>query len=165
MTIGGRIRAARKKAGLTQKELADKLGVTSATVSAFENDKTNIKQSTLLKICNALSISLWELKTIDFKLSAKESEDIASEMLMLMDDLSTVFFDALVEGYEVDGERYIMDIFDSLFDVAIKKNLCTSTSSEVFFQSLKLNKEGQKKILGYTNDLIDSGKYTKDSGK
>lgn len=38
--IGSRIRAARKQAGLSQKELADKLGVTPASISAWEKGKS-----------------------------------------------------------------------------------------------------------------------------
>ena len=42
---------------LTQKQLADKLGVTQAAVSMFENPKSNPRQSTLKKIAKALHCS------------------------------------------------------------------------------------------------------------
>lgn len=54
MNIGERIKEARKKAGLTQKELGNRLGVSAANISAFENNKTNIKPLTLKKIADAL---------------------------------------------------------------------------------------------------------------
>ena len=66
MTIGDNIKKARKNAGLTQKELGKKMGVTAATISAFENDKTNIKSATLEKIAAALNIPVYELWDDDF---------------------------------------------------------------------------------------------------
>lgn len=54
MNPGEGIKRERLKAGLTQKELADKLGIKQATISAFENNKTNIKPLTLKKIADAL---------------------------------------------------------------------------------------------------------------
>ncbi|NBI64908.1 XRE family transcriptional regulator [Clostridiales bacterium] len=56
MTIGANIKEARKAANMTQKELGKKLGMTQSAIAMFENDKTNIKFSTLEKIANALQV-------------------------------------------------------------------------------------------------------------
>lgn len=61
MKIGENIRHARQKAGLTQKELGEKLGISQAAVGQFESDKANPKIETLLKIATALNIQLSEL--------------------------------------------------------------------------------------------------------
>ena len=61
MKIGENIRHARQKAGLTQKELGEKLGISQAAVGQFESDKANPKIETLLKIATALNIKLSEL--------------------------------------------------------------------------------------------------------
>lgn len=61
MTIGENIKKARKKAGLKQSDLADKLGITQSAIAMFENDKTNIKLSTIRKISDALSLSMADL--------------------------------------------------------------------------------------------------------
>ena len=58
MSYGERIKAARKKAGLTQQQLADKLGVSFANISQYENDKRNPKFETLLKIASAIGVSV-----------------------------------------------------------------------------------------------------------
>lgn len=57
MTTGQRIKEARKKAGLTQKELATKLGIAYQTLAQWENDLRNPKPGTLEKIANALGIN------------------------------------------------------------------------------------------------------------
>ena len=64
-TIGENIRKARKAAGLTQKELGRLLNVTSATISAFENNKTNIKATTAARIADALNCDICDIITID----------------------------------------------------------------------------------------------------
>lgn len=54
-TIGKRIKLAREKAGLTQSELAIKLGYTTPTaVSLIEDDKRSVKVETLQKIADEL---------------------------------------------------------------------------------------------------------------
>lgn len=50
------IRDARNKAGLTQVELAERLGVSRATVNGYEIGKQNLTIGTLQKIASALDI-------------------------------------------------------------------------------------------------------------
>ena len=54
ITTGELIRDARKKANLTQKELAQKMGVVQTVVSEYETGKRKPKFSTLHKIADAL---------------------------------------------------------------------------------------------------------------
>ena len=58
MTTGQRIKAARKRAGLTQKELGAKLGVAYQTLAQWENDLRNPKIETIQRIADALGVSL-----------------------------------------------------------------------------------------------------------
>ena len=79
MTIGQRIKEARKAAGLTQNELAQRLNIKQATLSAFENDKTNIKHSTLNRISEALGLSIHDLLDV---------EDIVQSSNAILSDFS-----------------------------------------------------------------------------
>ena len=54
MSVGQNIKKARKKAGMTQKELAQKLGLSFQSIAQWENDLRNPKVETLRKIANAL---------------------------------------------------------------------------------------------------------------
>ncbi len=62
-TIGGRINKYRKLKGITQEELAVKLGVSAQAVSKWENDVSCPDISLLPKLCETLGISSDELLT------------------------------------------------------------------------------------------------------
>jgi len=61
MNTGEKIKQAREKAGMTQAELAKKLNVTQAMISAYEKNKRNPKPETIKKIADALQIYPAEL--------------------------------------------------------------------------------------------------------
>ncbi|GHV79349.1 hypothetical protein AGMMS49944_11400 [Spirochaetia bacterium] len=52
------IQIARRKRGYTQKELAEKLGVSQVMISRWENGEENFTAATLAKISSALGIGL-----------------------------------------------------------------------------------------------------------
>ena len=62
-TTGQLIKAARKKAGMTQAELASKLGVPYQSVSQWERDTRNPKYGTIKRIAAALGIDAVLLTT------------------------------------------------------------------------------------------------------
>lgn len=57
MNISERMRTARKAAGLTQKDVAKKLGLTGAAYSAYETGQRSPNPETLRLICLALDVS------------------------------------------------------------------------------------------------------------
>ena len=61
MTTGELIKAARKKAGMTQAQLAEKLGISYVGVSQWENDLRNPKLDTLQRIASALGVPVQDL--------------------------------------------------------------------------------------------------------
>ena len=62
-TFGDRLAAAREHAGLTQDELAQRLGVRSKTVSAWENDQMEPRANRMQMLAGMLSVSLGWLMT------------------------------------------------------------------------------------------------------
>ncbi|RYC70856.1 helix-turn-helix domain-containing protein [Spirosoma sordidisoli] len=57
-TTGKLIREARKAAGLTQKELGEKMGVSESTVNKYEAGKQNLSIETVERIAKALGAEL-----------------------------------------------------------------------------------------------------------
>lgn len=56
MTIGENIRQARKKAGLTQRQLAEKSGVAAITLQQYERGVREPKLDTIAKIARAMNL-------------------------------------------------------------------------------------------------------------
>lgn len=63
--LGKRIRALREMKGISQQELASMCDFEKSNMSRLEAGRTNPTVLTLLKICDALSITLPELVKID----------------------------------------------------------------------------------------------------
>jgi transcriptional regulator with XRE-family HTH domain len=60
-TLGQRISAARRDAGLTQKQLADKLGTTQRVITYWERESVGLKAEQLTALAEALGITLDQL--------------------------------------------------------------------------------------------------------
>lgn len=61
--IGQRLKTARKKAGLTQQELAEKLNLSVAYISRVECGSSHVNLKRLTEICNILNISEGDILT------------------------------------------------------------------------------------------------------
>jgi transcriptional regulator with XRE-family HTH domain len=57
LNIGGRIKDMRAKLGMSQKDLADKIGLTSSFISQIENNQISPSLNSFLQIANALGAS------------------------------------------------------------------------------------------------------------
>lgn len=67
MTSGQLIKAARKKAKMTQAQLASKMGVTNHCINKWETGVRNPKYGTLSRIADALGISVNCLLPTDYE--------------------------------------------------------------------------------------------------
>lgn len=56
MTFGDRLKDVRKKAGLTQEELANESGISAGTIQRYELGTRNPKKDTVAKIADALKL-------------------------------------------------------------------------------------------------------------
>ena len=74
-TIGNKLLAIRKKAGLTQSEVADAANLSDRTYADIERGTVNMRIETILKICGALHITPDAVFTDDNpNLAAKQAE-------------------------------------------------------------------------------------------
>ena len=79
--IGKFIAELRKEQNLTQEQLAEKLGVTSKSISRWENGKTMPDYSILKDLCQELQISINEF-FIGEKINNKDFKKIADDNLL-----------------------------------------------------------------------------------
>ena len=105
MTTGERIQKARKAAGLSQKELGKKLGVSASMIGQYENDLRIPKIETLEKISAALNVKISSLRDIhvfffqDLFVSP-EDDEIRKRILEALADLNAEGQQKAVERVE-----------------------------------------------------------------
>lgn len=73
--IGNKLLAVRKKAGMTQAEVAEAAGLSDRTYADIERGSVNMRIETILRICNALHITPDEILTEDHStVSVRQNE-------------------------------------------------------------------------------------------
>lgn len=80
MNIGSVIRKYRKEAGLTQEEMADRLGVTTPAVNKWENGASHPDIELLAPIARLLHISLNTLMSFQEELTPSEIDEMIRQM-------------------------------------------------------------------------------------
>ncbi len=75
MSLGNRLLNLRKKEGLSQEEVADKLGVSRQTVSKWETDQSMPDFDKIVPLCKLYGISSDELLTGEVKEFSEDGED------------------------------------------------------------------------------------------
>ena len=76
MELGGRILELRKKAGMSQEELADRLGVSRQAVGKWENGAAIPDISNLIELSRVFGVTLGELLGLEKSAGEMESRDI-----------------------------------------------------------------------------------------
>ena len=80
-TMGTRIREMRKTAGMSQEQLAELLCTKKATISAYENNRIDIKSSIVLEIAKALGC------TGSYLLEGKQEGDVDARIIEILGEL------------------------------------------------------------------------------
>ncbi|MBR7082205.1 MAG: helix-turn-helix transcriptional regulator [Oscillospiraceae bacterium] len=78
--IGTKLLAIRKKAGLTQSEVAELSGLSDRTYADIERGTVNMRMETALKICNALQITPNDIVSEENDLYALEEQQILEKL-------------------------------------------------------------------------------------
>lgn len=79
-TIGNRLLAIRKRAGLTQTDVAEKAGLSDRTYADIERGSVNMRIETVLKICDALHITPDEILTKDVSALSVRQEQLIDRL-------------------------------------------------------------------------------------
>ena len=135
MTLGEKIKKARKIRGLTQTQLAEKINVSIRTVKAYENNDQQPRQGNLYMIARVLKVSI--------KYLTDESCDDPTE------DLEKDGY--IIQARELHGSKGAQDIQELLADNAAlfaggqlsdsEKDMFFQTVMEMYLDSKKQAKE------------------------
>lgn len=134
MSVGGRIKEARKKAGLKQSELAEKLGVAVITIGQYERNQRQPRLEQLQRIAAALGVSFFDLLSKEeraiYESGVKEGAEAEEWQNYVIDELNRQ------EGYTYsDVETRLINSFSTL------------------------NDDGQQKVVAFSEDLAGNPKY------
>lgn len=103
MTTGERIKAARKAAGLTQTELADKIGVKYSAIHKYESGMiVNLKRETISSIAKALDVKPSWLMCID-----EEKQDTVKKTISALSDEERILIE-LFRKLPEDQHQYFL---------------------------------------------------------
>lgn len=124
MTTGQKIKQYRLKAGLSQKDLGEKLNVSQQMIAQYESDKRAPKLETLEKISDALHIGIGNLLDID-TLSTSISEELyslyRSENKIRLSALQLLI--GLLEQLNLDGINELVCYANSLTEDDLYKSI------------------------------------------
>lgn len=122
MSTADRIKEARKAAGLTQKELASKLGVKHSAVSKYEQGRVvNLKRETIAKIAAVLNVKPSWLMCMD-DAPKKATVELSEKELAIID-----MFRAMNE----EGQEKVYDYIRDLTELGkYQKGLSALTGTE-----------------------------------
>lgn len=154
MNIGEQIRNYRKKAGISQKELGERLGVSQQHIAQYENGKRIPKRETIRKIASALNmsdISLLDVNENDFDLSDLDFEDQLS--LMMRHIIDHPGEKGIIHDM-ANGEKYRITAPNDK-NIALKKYL--------LLRFEQLNDNGKNKLTDYAEDLTKIPEYKKEN--
>ena len=179
MTTGERIRAARLRAGLTQQELAEKIGISYQGIGQWERDARKPKIETLSKIADALDVPVGYFMGQDNIIEVARHKMSTREALqeLLTDTNIDVFAKLLGTTPEIaQGLFDVNDSFDARIMLALLYQIASTLpvddqdgdtlselekSRENLLLSMfrKLNDDGKAKVLERVEELTELQKY------
>lgn len=141
--IGKLILKIRKDNNLTQKEFADKFGVTYQAVSKWENGK-NIPDIAILKdICNTFNIDINEFLDIDTKKEKKENKNYIIPILLIIVAVIAIIFIQInyvkSDSFEFKTLESNCDSFNISGSIAYNSNISSIFISDVKYCGIPNN--------------------------
>lgn len=162
MTTGELIKQARQNSKITQKELAEKVGVSYQMIQAWENNRRNPKTETLKKIAAALNVQWFELYSDDPHIQARGIVDDVSGRLqkaiaengpMKKTSTSNAINSGLLQIQFKSDDDHIAYLYSLLNDSG------KFEASRCFFRHL--DKESVPEVIAYLQQLANTPQYQK----
>lgn len=113
MTIGGNIRAMRERAGMTQEQLAEQIGINRVTLAKYEADRSAPGSKILSRIAIALHVSQDILTGIESDMTEGDREiwDLREQVRR---DPERHYLFSLARSADIEDVRQAVAIIDAL---------------------------------------------------
>ena len=137
------LKIAREKAGLTQKELAEKLNIPSQMINRYENSDTEPRIGFVLQVANVLGLTLDELMHTQKSILQRFKELIAPDFIILRNgdsyNLYATMLPAPITNLHVTPEGNVIDEHGVIVDIPKEEVLYIKISfnEKDFFQFMK----------------------------
>lgn len=146
MSIGDNIKKARQQAGLTQKELGEKLGITFQSVAQWETGRRTPKPATLKKIAAALGVSWYELISDD---PEEQAETIKENMKQVLANLKG---EVMVQEPLTENPKALDALASTIEETFSDRN-------RILMDFDRLNEAGQQKAVERVHELTEIPRY------
>lgn len=148
MDIGEKIKNIRKTKGLTQKELAQKLGVSQAMITQYEKGLRKPKPDTIKRIAMALGVDYYD---IDSSPSGETiSEILQGNTALTQSDIMRIATGKMATLSEEELEKQLYDLFISTLD---EQRQCLIDKYNL------LNSSGRERLIEYAIELTKILEY------
>ena len=149
MTTGERIKNARKTAGLTQRELGERLGLSYQAVAQWENNLRKPKPKTLKRIAEALNVTTFSLIESTEYIDLEISEEFDAALVRMIHHMA-----------ETHGFSSPTEFYNGLLSKQISLTvLSTDLEKRLLNAYSQLNQEGKEKAVERIEELREVLKY------
>lgn len=153
MTTGERIKAARKKAGMTQKQLGILSQTSEITIRQYELGKRQPRTEQLSRIAIALNV------TVDYLVNGEERQEVIPGRLWVIrqSDTDSKYDRYKIEAMDKEAYDYGLSIFENAGFPA-QDHIPAVKLMDAFYS---LNDVGQLKAVERVEELVEIPKYQK----
>lgn len=133
-TISENIAFYRRKKGLTQKDLAEKTGLSRSFISQIENSTNNPSEDSLYKISNVLNISISELKGDGKNFIKNEDTELIKLLIKITAD-EKIKWEKFDDSSEINDLIYKVTIKDTDYELSCNYGY---SGNDMFIRSIDL---------------------------
>lgn len=164
MTTGDKIKDARKAAGMTQKQLAEALGVSETYISQYERNARNPKLTTLFRIATALGCKIDDLHAVELQ-AFDSPEAFHRAWAEGQKRAQEEGWPEIAVAYSPNKGYTIISGGDGLTEEAIdiqRKDFRQSIEQSLLREFRRLNDAGQQKAIERVEELTEIPKYQRE---
>lgn len=162
MDYGANIKAARKAAGLTQKQLADRLGISFVNISQLENNQRTPSLVTLQRLADALGLHIFDLigigkriEQIEFETEGIENLDGSPMTPERIAEVKEFLSKNPREIYSNASDKVKKIFWNTLVEDGALSELRLLSNRERIYAALEqMNEEGQRRVADYAEDIL-----------